>query len=212
MTVTSIVPHDIKGRRLKVFLDGAFAFTLYAGEIKKYNIEEGEEIGDEEYISITKELLPKRVKQRAMNLLMKRDYTSKQLIKKLTEGGYTEEMANGALHYVSSYGYVDDERYAHDYCLSRMERASRRRIETDLERRGISREVYTPALDRCYEGADEDHELSMISAILEKKGYRAGEEAPDERTNIRLMSYLMRRGFTMDNIRKAMRGDTAYQD
>ena len=45
MIVSGITPAD--KRRSKVYLDGSFAFVLYNGEIKRFHIEEGEELAQE---------------------------------------------------------------------------------------------------------------------------------------------------------------------
>ena len=53
-----------------------------------------------------------------MSLLKDRDYTRKKLFEKLKANGYPDECIEKAVQYVSSYGYIDDKRYAVNYIIS----------------------------------------------------------------------------------------------
>ena len=106
MTVTKIT--EISKSRIKIMIDEEFAFVLYKGELHLYQLKEGEEIPEEVYSEIMEDVLPKRAKLRAMNLLKARAYTEKQLTDKLREGGYPEMVVRNAIDYVISYGYLDD--------------------------------------------------------------------------------------------------------
>ena len=101
MIVTGITA--ITKSRSKVFLDGEFAFVLYKGELRRFHLQEGSEISQRAYEEIMKEVLPKRAKLRAMNLLTKKDYTTAKLREKLMEGGYPEMIIQEALDYVASW-------------------------------------------------------------------------------------------------------------
>ena len=61
------------------------------------------------------EVLPKRAKLRAMNLLQGREYTTSQLRTKLQQGYYPPEIIEQAIEYVAGFHYIDDLRYAVDY-------------------------------------------------------------------------------------------------
>ena len=113
MIITDIIAIDKK--RVKVYLDNEFAFVLYKGELHLYNIEEGLEILETDVDKITKEVLIKRAKLRAINLLSKKDYTKKALRQKLLDGYYNEQQIDETVQYLKSYGYIDDYQYAMDY-------------------------------------------------------------------------------------------------
>ena len=67
MIVTGI--EEMTKSRSRVSIDGEFAFVLYKGELRHFHLREGNELREEDYREITTELLPKRAKLRAMNLL-----------------------------------------------------------------------------------------------------------------------------------------------
>ena len=73
MIVTGIT--EISKSRVKIEIDHEFAFVLYKGELRLYKIEVGKQIEDADFCKLKEEVLPKRAKLRAMNLLKSRAYT-----------------------------------------------------------------------------------------------------------------------------------------
>ena len=200
MKITAI--EELSKARSRVWIDGELAFVLYKGELRLYRIREGEEISEETLKTIRQEVLPKRAKLRAMNLLKSREYTTKQLHDKLKQGGYPEDIITLALDYVASYHYTDDLRYAVSYMQSHETDKSRRRIEQDLMRKGIGKETLEKAWQTWEARGGEQDEQQMISELLEKRGYCPREA--DLREKQRLYGFLMRRGFSGEQVRKAL--------
>ena len=136
-----------------------------------------------------------------MNLLQKKDYTERQLRDKLKEGLYPQGIIDEAISYVKSYRYLDDDRYARDYITYHMESRSRARIMQDLMGKGISKDIISAALEDIF-GEDSEAELEQIRALLIKKHYDAENCEYNEKQKI--MAYLMRKGYSSSDIRKAM--------
>lgn len=203
MQVTQIV--ELSKSRSKVYIEQEFAFVLYKGELRLYHIREGEELNEEDYRRIMEEVLPKRAKLRAMNLLKNREYTVAQLHSKLSQGFYPERVIQEALAYVDSYHYTDDLRYAVSYITYNADRKSRKRIEQDLFSKGISKETVAQAWIDWEEQGGTSDELAMIRKLLEKKHYNP--ECTERKEQQKLFAFLMRKGFSGEAIRKAMQAD-----
>lgn len=139
---------------------------------------------------------------RAMNLLMARDYTEKQLKDKLMQGEYTSNEIQEAMDYVKSFHYVDDTRYALNYLDYYKDTRTYRRMENDLVKKGISsekiRECWSGMLD---DGAIYDEE-AMIARLLEKKHFDLKQA--DYKEKQKMAAFLYRKGFRMDAIRNYM--------
>ena len=127
----------VTDRKRKIVLEDDRSFVLYAGELRKYHIREGEEIPEEVLEEIHDDVLVRRAKLRCMNLLKTSDRTVRQLRDRLRHDGYPEEIAEKALDYVASYHYTDDERYAENYIRQQSGRKSRKVILLELEKRGV---------------------------------------------------------------------------
>lgn len=203
MKITQIV--ELSKSRSKVYIEQEFAFVLYKGELRLYQIREGGEIEDKVYDTIMKEVLPKRAKLRAMKLLMSREYTTAQLRTKLRQGFYPEEVIQNALDYVSAFHYTDDLRYAEDFITSHESVRGRRRIEQDLLHKGISKEIIEKAWKVWEEKGGSQDETAMINSFLEKRNYNP--EKTDYKEQQKLFAFLIRKGFSGEQIRRALRTD-----
>lgn len=200
MIVTQIA--EASNSRRKIYLDGQFAFVLYKGELRKFHIKEGQELPPESYQEITAKILPKRAKLRCMNLLQSRDYTRKQLADKLAQGEYPQECIDEAIAYVESYGYLDDLRYAKDFIEYHISSKSRNRMEMDLMRKGIGRDLIRQAFEELDELGVEQDEAAMIRDLLNKKKYCA--ETATRQEQQRMYAFLYRRGFHADVIAREL--------
>lgn len=201
MTITAV--EELSKSRSKIWIDGEFAFVLYKGELRLYHIRAGEDISQEDYDAILREVLPKRAKLRAMKLLTKKDYTEKQLAEKLRQGGYPEQVLREALDYVAGYHYTDDLRYAVAYITDHENTRSRRRIEQDLLGRGIEEEVLERAWAEWEADGGSQDEQAMIRALMEKRRY--DPDAADWKERQRMYAFLLRRGFSAEAVSRAMR-------
>lgn len=201
MIVTEIV--ELSKKKVRVCVDDDICFALYKSELGKLAVEKDVELSQETYDRIMNEVLPKRAKLRCMNLLKSRDYTEYQLAMKLRQGLYPEEIIDGAVAYVASYGYVDDIRYARSYIECAGRSKSRRQIENELTmRKGISKENVRRAYAQCSEDDSVADEEEVIHRLLEKKHFDR-QNATDQECR-RMAGFLYRRGFEPDKIYRAI--------
>ena len=82
----------VTDRKRKIVLEDDRSFVLYAGELRKYHIREGEEIPEEVLEEIHDDVLVKRAKLRCMNLLKTSDRTTSGM-QRITFASSREEKA-----------------------------------------------------------------------------------------------------------------------
>ncbi len=193
--------------RVDILLDNDFSFVLYKGEVRLYKITEGKEISEASFREIMENVLPKRAKLRAMNLLKVRPYTVKGLTDKLSEGGYPDSVIKNAIDYVSSYHYLDDYQYALDYINTFKDRKSRQRMIQDLIQKGVSKNDIENALNEEWDDEAENLEEEQIRKFLIKKKYDA--EAFSYEDKMKLLSALVRKGYGVEVCKKVMK-ETSY--
>lgn len=199
MTVTDII--EISPRQCKIMIEEEFAFVLYKGELRRYRIQKGKPIEESTYRRIVEEVLVKRAKLRAMNLLKNRAYTEKKLRDKLKNGQYPEYCIEKAIQYVKSYGYINDERYAEDYLFYHGRSMNRQQLFLKLRERGIPEAVSRTAYETfCAAGMAPD-ETELVCRLLAKRKY-IPKEADREGRN-KTIRYLQQKGFSYDRIMTA---------
>ena len=136
--------------------------------------------------------------RKAMNLLLHRDRTERELRSRLEAGGFSADEIDDAIAYTASFGYVNDRRYAENYAISFSGKKSRRMIAADLRQRGVD-EIW---IEEAVAGLPED-ESDQIMGLIRK---RAGEpHVLDEAEKRRLHGYLARRGFGTGEIVRLIR-------
>lgn len=191
MQVTAIVSLD--KQRSKVFLDGEVGFVLYRGELKRYRIEEDSELSEGQYNQILEEVLFKRGKERALYLLKDRDRTEYEIRKKLKEGFYPGQVIERIIDFMKEYRFVDDPDYGRRYIETYGNRRSRKRLEFDLQQKGIKQEQIRTLLEDSQVCED-----SQIQDFLRKKGYMPESTSPKEKA--KLVAALARKGFSYDAV------------
>lgn len=196
MVVTNI--ESITKTKYRVYINDEFAFVLYKGELFKYQIRKEEEISEEIITRIKNEVLIKRAKLRAMHLLNAMPRTEKQLREKLAQNEYPEDVIEVAVSYVKSFGYINDEAYVRNFIISKKNCKSKREIIMLLGQKGLRGEPVDQIIEEMYA---EESELETIKEIMRKKRWNPAEM--DEKEKQKMFGYLMRKGFSYEEIRRA---------
>ena len=207
MVVTDIIQHN--KTKYKIYVDSEFAFVLYKGELHKYHIKKGEIISEQVYRELTVQVLPKRAKLRAMNLLTKRPYTERKLRDKLEEGLHSQECIDIAIDYVKSFGYLDDRAYARDYINYHMSQLSMKTMEQKLLQKGVSAQVIRECLDEVDSLECADAERKQIYQLFQKKFH--GQIPQDMTEKNKMMNFFLRKGYSMSAV-KCVLADLSLDD
>jgi len=197
---------ELTKSRVMIQTDQNGVFVLYKKELIEYEIRQDQDLSEESYSKIITELLPRRAKLRCMNLLKSRDYTEKQIRDKLNRGFYPETVIEEAVSYIKSYKYIDDYRYARAYIGFQSGSKSRKQIENELCKRGISKSD----LEHAYEDACEEDKLmteeKLIEKLLCKKKYDKNTASFEEKQ--KMTAFLYRKGFSLEKIRRILQNDS----
>lgn len=186
-------------QKYRIFLDGESAFAVYKGELSRYHLGEGAVLPPEVYEELVNRVLKKRATLRAMHILERTDKTEAQLRRKLEESEYPKEAVESAIAYVTSYGYLDDRRYAEHYIEWKKQGKGKARLKMELVQKGISREI----IEEVLESTDFGETREMIRQIILKK--RKTDIPMNEKEKQRLYGFLMRKGFSSSDILAVMR-------
>ena len=207
LIVTSI--KELTKKRRLVYINYEPAFALYAAELRKFGIKDGESVRKEAYDSLIDDVLSKRATIRAMALLKNKDYTRKGLEDKLRDGYYPDMCIDYALEYVTRFGYINDERFAENYVNFKAGNKPRRQIELKLKQKGVDADIISRVCDEFYED-NSDIELEQAKAFVEKK--HIDIENADYKELQKVKAALYRKGFSMDIINKTLDSKGLFLD
>ena len=147
-------------KQVRLFFDEEKYCLLYYNEIRRLGFHEQDEIGQEEFEELNK-LLLHRAKLKAMSLLKYQGRTKKELKERLMRAEFPEFITEGAVAYVESFGYINDDAYIRNIIDSRKDKKSRREIYALLRQKGVDMNRAEEIMEEMYE------ELSDQEAIRE---------------------------------------------
>ena len=179
--------------RFRIYLDGQFTFVLYKSELGSCKVKDGEEISDEQVEVILKGIILKRAKQKALSLLQSMDRTKSELRERLLRQDFPEKIADEAVRYVESFGYVES------FILSRKGRKSKREIFAELSRKQVDEAIVDEMMERCYDAEDSGE---AIRRFLKRRHYDPEQATMEEKQKV--YAYLARKGFSYREIKEVM--------
>lgn len=139
---------------------------------------------------------------RAMDALSRREYSRRELGRKLLQGlleGETREEISAALDKLESMGLLSDERYAEAKIRSCAGRMGDMRLKRELRMSGVSGE----AIEEAMASLEEPEEVRALRIW----GRRWSELPKDWKEREKMVRYLATRGFSMSAIQKVLRGE-----
>jgi regulatory protein len=175
---------------------------LYRQDIRRFSIEIGTELSENDYRTLLQDVLMKRAKHRVLHLLESRDYTQKELREKM-KSAYPSEIVEAAIDYAASYNYVDDDRYCTRYIECYRHKHARTWINRRLLEKGISKDCIEEQWERIEPDGSSQREDAQIETLLQKHHY--DPDMADEKQRRRLFAMLARRGYEISQIVEALR-------
>lgn len=188
-----------KANKIHIYVDEEYRATVdsdywYSEKYRKFK-----EINEEELTELLDAVSFRRAYNKGLDLLSRRPYGTKELIKKLCEKGHEKDASEKACERLSELGLLNDEEYARILSNDLIERKnySIKRVKQELAYRGIPREIIENTVDTL----DNDAENRIILVI--KKKYL--NKLNDEKGRKRTIDGLMRLGFSYSDIKSALR-------
>lgn len=199
MIITDLEP--LTKTKVKVFIDEAFAFVLTKADLNSLGLLKGSLIEENLYIYITDELLLKRAKLKALNLLKARDYTESGLRDKLKADGYPPFLIDKTLDYVKSYNYINDARFIENFCRLNKDTMSRQMLIFKLRQKGISSELINDYMSEL----EIDSKSQILRLIRIKCGSDIHAYLSDNKNRQKITAFLLRKGYSYSEVKEAVK-------
>ena len=184
-------------KQVRLFFDEEKYCLLYYNEVRRLGFHEQDEIGQEQFEELN-QLLLHRAKLKAMSLLKYQDRTRKELKDRLMRAEFPEFIVEGAVTYVESFGYINDEEYVRRYMEYKSGNKSRIQIKMDLRKKGIKAELLERIFDE-YEYEEDDILEEQVKKRIRQKG-------PVTKDNFqKYYGYFARKGFQSTKILDLLR-------
>ena len=203
--ITAITPNPRKAGRFAIQVDGVELATLSIDAIERLGLATGALFDDRTAAAVEREAGILETYDRALNMLAARARASSELRRLLIRKGEPADRVDAAIERLLSVGFLDDAGFARQFARSKGVGGglSRRRLQQELGKRGVNREVGVEAIEEVFveEGVDEE---AAIERVARKKLRSLVNLDPATRRR-RLYSFLARRGYDSDNIGRVLR-------
>ena len=202
--VTQITEHPRKPGRYVIDVDGREFATVNADALVDTKTRLGVVIDDARAARLREASEFVEVYDRALNLLAFRARSSRELHRRLVQKGTPPERAEQVIAKLRDAGLINDADFARQLTRSKLATgASRRRVQQELFKRGVSPEVADSAVEEVVEDEAFSDETS-IERVARKKWRTLLELDPLARRR-RLYGFLGRRGFNADDVLRMVR-------
>ena len=187
--VTAIRAGRGQGKRVNLFLDGRFAFSLQAELAAKEELKVGQELSPHQVEALTGSDNYQRGYDAAARYLSYRPRSEAELKERLCRRGFDNNSIEAVVNKLKEQGLVDDLAFAQFWRDNRQSFSPRSQWLTrrELRQKGVAEEVMNQVV------ATIDDSDSAYRAALSKARSLSGYDYPQFRQ--RLGSYLRRRGF-----------------
>ena len=187
-----------KANKIHLLLDGEYRMTVDRDFIALSGITNNMELDDAALEDLSGAISARRAFNKATDLLSRRDHSSAELLQKLRQKGFDAEAAQSAVEKLQDFGYLDDRRFAETYAAELVcsKGFGKRRIVTELFRKGIDREIISDVTDALETPED------ALPALIERKFSR---NLTTEKGVQRTFNALVRMGYAPGEIKQALR-------
>ncbi len=211
MKVTELSSQKRDSSRVNLHIDGEFFCGLSLDTVAQFNLYIGKEIEERELEGILQNELKARFFQRAMSYISRSIKTEFQLRRYLRtvsikkkgvwykdiDKDQLEDIFNEAVDKLKTYGYLDDEEFAHQFILSRIRNKPRGKsvLVLELISKGVDKQIAQKKVEELVED-----EYEVLKRVYRKK-YRGEKLSIGDNKKI---DFLRRKGFEWDLIKQLM--------
>ena len=166
---------------------------LYQSDVNNLELSDESEISDEKAEKVI-DCVYRRASNYIMNLLEKSEIAVNDVRFKLKYKCFNDDITERVISMLYDYNYLNDERYAEVYTRKYCSQKSRNMIVRELKQKGIDSPEAVNIVDEIF-AQEEVDEGEIVRKLIEKK--YGNPDLSDEKTRMKVMSYLARRGFRL---------------
>lgn len=197
MLILKVQQHPRHKDILNLTLSDDTILTISREVYFKNKLRDGKELNEEELAGLLKEERYNSCFQASLNLLKYRPRSERELKQRLLSKGFPPDAAKEIILKLKSMSLIDDSAFASLWVDSRKNSKSRRVLNLELRKKGVSSDIsgqVTSSLD----------EESTALAIGKKKA-RSLSGIPQREFQRKILSHLLQKGFDYEISRKTVR-------
>lgn len=200
MRISDITAQRKSETRVNVFLDGTYWVSLDIVQVVELGLKVGKDITPQQKAAIEYESGFGKAYAAALNLISIRMRSKKEITDYAWRKKWEDDVTSRVVERLENKGLLNDERFARSWVgeRSRLKPQSKRKIQVELQQKGIKGEEAQNALSGY-------NEQEALRSIIIKKQNRYPETD-------KLIQYLMRQGFAYGDIKEVLAANNENVD
>lgn len=185
------------GRGYRAVSTEGSSFFIPKVILERYGLAVGQDLTENEFYKLEAESQLIEAKQKAVDLLARRDHSAQELSLKLSSRSFPPGVIEAVIDELQTRGYLDDHRFALSFIRQRLSRKpeSIPMLTALLQNKGVNQHIITEAIE---ESAIDRHELARRAIARYRK---RGD------SDKRLTQRLCAKGFSYGEIKRALEGE-----
>lgn len=187
--------------RANIYLDGKFAFGIPIEVLLKYHLNVDKEISEDLIQALKDEDVEEKVYAKAVNFSTIRPRSEREINDWFKRKKVIDEVQESVFNRLKNLNLVDDSNFAKWWIEQRLafRPKSKRAIQFELRKKGISNEIITNLLSEW----DSENEENIALALAQKRHKRLVHLPLDEQKK-KLTQFLASRGFSWNEVRRVI--------
>ena len=193
--ITAISSQRRNPDRYSIFIEGEFVLGIDKKTIEDMDLRVGKLVDEKDLKKITSQEELNKAQAYALMLLGYRERSLREIEMRMRQKGYEEKLLEKVVKYLKDRNLINDKRFTQLWAESRIKKGyGSWRIQSELEQKGVNREIADEILKDLYSGIDE---VQVALDLVEKKRWVSKEPL---RLTERVSNLLRRRGFSFEVI------------
>lgn len=200
MSIITSITAQKNQKRVNIFLDGEYSFSLDLDNFGQLGLKVGKELNQEEIDEIIKKSEFQKAFDKTLNFAMRRPRSNKEIKDYFRRKEIDISIHQNIIDRLIRLELLDDQKFAKWWVEQRLQfkNKSKKDITFELRQKGLDSQIIKNVLDDC-----EIDELKIAKVLISKKEYKW--QKYDEKTRKQKISqYLAGKGFNWDIINSAV--------
>lgn len=197
MRITAIRQQEKLKDRYSVYVDGKYSFSLSEGALLDSKLASGRELSESELKDFKQLSADDKLYGNALRYAAMRLRSEWELRSYLQRKQASPEAADSVLARLERIGFVNDEVFARAWVENRrlLKPTSKRKLQQELKVKRVSDDIISKVLS----GGSGQEQDALRDMILRKRRQTKYHD------DVKLMQYLVRQGFSYDDVKTAVR-------
>lgn len=185
---------------IKSSMDTTFEMLVSEEQYARFDIKEGDKIGDAHFLKIREEMIFDNARRQAFTILSYGENNKKNLIQKLRQKGFNYEVCENIALYMEHRGYIDEKKQIGLLCDTYLyKKFGKLKIKNELITKGYMREDVDEYVSKNLASVNFAENCAYI---IENKYMPLPR---DSQELAKMMGALMRYGYTIGDIKEAVK-------